>query len=136
MYTGKGKVYLIPIPVFVVRDAQRSLVFLQRRFNHNDVKLALKITEVKRLKVTLQIPSHNTHSVATGCSKRSSMRQIPPSFFHQFLFSRGLFPDNLGIPWLILVSRLSRKSSTLVLSTTPALTFPAAQHHRPFTDTN
>ena len=42
----------VPAPVFVVRDAERSLIFFQRRLNQYDIKLALKVTEVKRLKVT------------------------------------------------------------------------------------
>ena len=34
----------IPAPIFVVRDAESSLVFLQWRLNQDDVKLALKVT--------------------------------------------------------------------------------------------
>jgi len=42
----------VPIPVFVIRDAKRSLVLLQRRLDQDNVKLALKVAKVKRLKIT------------------------------------------------------------------------------------
>lgn len=52
----KLKINLFPIPVFVIRDTDCPLIFLQRRFQQNDIKLGIKITDIKCLKVTFQIP--------------------------------------------------------------------------------
>ena len=52
---------LVPVPVFFIRDSESPLIFFKGGFNEDDIKLGVKIADIKSLQITLEVPGKTSN---------------------------------------------------------------------------
>lgn len=94
--TKTNEANLIPVPVFFKRCSLSTLIFLQRWFHQNDIKLGMQITQVKGLQITLKIPK----------KAKNSMRLV--NWIRACLLFVNLY-FNQQAPWIVYMMHLRTK---------------------------